>query len=96
MLVWPSGLTASLSVGINGIPRQVTNCDPKMLTVAGGTPRRVASRPKAAIAFGWARKNAGFFHTSVRSSSISSGVGVPFRVLMRWRGTTSCSNPNFG
>src|SRR5580704_177492 len=47
-----SPLTASLLDGTSGIPRQVTNGDPNMVTVGGGTPRRVHSRPKAAIARG--------------------------------------------
>jgi hypothetical protein len=32
------------------------NWEPNRLTVSGGTPRRVHSRPKAATALGWARK----------------------------------------
>ena len=47
------------------------------MTVGGGTPRRVHSRPNAAIARGWARKNAGSFQTGEISSSRSSGVGAP-------------------
>jgi hypothetical protein len=56
--------------------------EPNSVTVGGGTPRRVHSRPKAAMARGWARKNAGSFHTLVISSSRSSGVGAPVRVLI--------------
>ena len=86
MLVLPSSPTCNLLVGISGMPRHVMNGEPKMLTVGGGTPRRVASRPNAAIAFGCARKKAGFFQTSARRSSRSSGVGVPLagdETLMR-------------
>jgi rhodanese-related sulfurtransferase len=36
---------------MSGRPRQVMNGEPKMVTLGGGTPRRVHSRPKAAIAF---------------------------------------------
>ena len=46
-----------------GMPRQVMNCEPNIVTVAGGTPRRVHSRPKAAMASGWARKKPGSFQT---------------------------------
>ncbi len=77
----PSILT--LSEGTSGTPRQVRKGVPNNVTVGGGTPRRVHSRPKAAIALGWARKNPGSFHTLVRSSSRSSGVGGPFRVRIR-------------
>ena len=75
--------TFSLLLGTIGIPRQVSTGEPNRLTVAGGTPRRVASRPNAAIALGCARKNAGSFHTCVISSSRSSGVGGPASVLIR-------------
>ena len=64
------------------MPRQVRNGEPKIETVGGGTPRRVHSRPKAAIAAGCARKNAGSFQTREISSSRSSGVGAPVRVLI--------------
>jgi len=77
-----------LSDGTNGTPRQVTKGVPNRVIVGGGTPRRVHSRPKAAIARGWARKKLGSFQTLVRSSSMSSGVGGPFRVRMRWVGAT--------
>jgi hypothetical protein len=53
-----------------------------MFTVGGGTPRRVHSRPNAAIAVGCARKKPGSFQTFVMSSSRSSGVGEPERVLI--------------
>ena len=49
----------------------------------GGVPRRVASRPKAAMAEGWVRKKAGSFQTLVSSSSRSSGVGAPVSGKMR-------------
>src|ERR1700683_171806 len=78
---WPS--TFSFSVGKIGTPRQVRNGEPNSVTVGGGTPRRVHSRPKAAMARGWARKNEGSFHTLVSNSSKSSGVGDPFLVLIR-------------
>ena len=78
------------------MPRHVMKGEPKRCTVGGGTPRLVASRPKAAIALGWARKNAGFFQTRLRSSSRSSGVGVPLRVSMRCPGATSFNRPKFG
>ncbi len=39
------------------------NGEPNSVTVGGGTPRRVHSRPNAAIARGCARKNAGSFQT---------------------------------
>ena len=74
-------------------PRQVMNGEPNIVTVAGGTPRRVHSRPNAAIARGAARKNAGSFHTFVISSSMSSGVGAPLRVLMRCSGVAWVSRP---
>jgi len=35
-----------------GDPRQVMKGDPNIVTVAGGTARRVHSRPKAAMARG--------------------------------------------
>ncbi len=76
ILVLPSA-TGTLSDGISGRPRQVMNCEPNRLTVGGGTPRRVHSRPNAAIASGWVRKKAGSFQTLVSSSSRSSGVGAP-------------------
>ena len=82
ILVLPS-VDGTLSEGISGRPRQVRNCEPNRRTVGGGTPRRVHSRPKAAIASGCARKKAGSFQTLVISSSRSSGVGAPVRVLMR-------------
>src|SRR5580698_6185640 len=76
--------TSNLSQGMIGTPRHVMNGDPNSVTVAGGTPRRVHSRPNAAIARGCARKNDGSFQTLVRSSSRSSGVGAPLRVATRW------------
>ena len=45
-------LTLILSVGIKGRPRQVRNGLPYSVTVGGGTPRRVHSRPKAAMVRG--------------------------------------------
>ena len=48
ILVLPSA-TGTLSLGTSGMPRQVRNCEPNRLTVGGGTPRRVHSRPKAAM-----------------------------------------------
>ena len=44
--------TKSLSHGTMGKPRQVRKGVPNSVTVAGGTPRRVHSRPKAAICAG--------------------------------------------
>jgi len=85
--------TRTLSLGTSGIPRQVKNGEPNIVTVGGGTPRRVHSRPKAAIARGWARKNAGSFHTRERSSSRSSGVGAPVRVGRRIDGAALLSRP---
>ncbi len=52
-------LMRSLSLGTSGTPRHVMNGEPKIFTVGGGTPRRVHSRPKAAMALGCARKKAG-------------------------------------
>ena len=75
------------------MPRQVMNGVPNRVTVGGGTPRRVHSRPKAAMARGWARKKPGSFHTLVSSSSRSSGVGGPLRVLMRCDGAALASRP---
>ena len=69
------------------------NCDPYRLTVAGGTPRRVHSRPKAAMAAGWVRKNAGSFHTFVISSSKSSGVGGPTTGVMCCTSAVLASRP---
>ena len=69
--------SGTLSEGTSGSPRQVRKGEPNRLTVGGGTPRRVHSRPKAAIAAGCARKKAGSFHTRAISSSRSSGVGAP-------------------
>ena len=69
--------SASLSDGMSGRPRQVRNGEPNSVTVGGGTPRRVHSRPNAAMARGCARKNAGSFQTLAMSSSRSSGVGAP-------------------
>ena len=79
ILVFPFS-TGTLSDGMIGIPRQVRNCEPNRLTVGGGTPRRVHSRPNAAIAIGWVRKNPGSFHTRAIRLSRSSGVGGPARV----------------
>src|SRR5580658_5360526 len=45
-------LTGSLSDEISGTPRHEMKGEPKILTLGGGTPRRVHSRPKAAIALG--------------------------------------------
>ncbi len=75
------------------MPRQVMNGDPNSVTVGGGTPRRVHSRPNAAIARGCARKNAGSFHTRAMSSSRSSGVGGPLRVATFMPGATLLSRP---
>ena len=73
----------SLSLGIIGIPRHVMKPpEPSKGIVGGGTPRLVASRPKAAIALGWARKNAGFFQT--RAISLVQ--------IVRCRGPASCRN----
>ena len=80
ILVLPFLSIGSLSEGTSGMPRQVMNGEPNKVTVGGGTPRRVHSRPKAAMARGWARKNAGSFQTLVSSSSRSSGVGRRLRV----------------
>src|ERR1035438_5267073 len=88
-----SAFTGSLGHGTNGIPRQVTNGEPNMVTVGGGTPRRVHSRPKAAIARGCARKKLGSFHTRAMSSSRSSGVGAPCRVFTFISGATLLSRP---
>ena len=66
---------------------------PNSVTVGGGTPRRVHSRPNAAMAPGWARKKLGSFHTLVSSSSRSSGVGGPFRVRMRCVGAALARSP---
>src|SRR5580704_12962838 len=52
-----------LSDGTRGSPRHVRNGEPKSEIVGGGTPRAVHSRPNAAMALGWARKNEGSFHT---------------------------------
>src|SRR5882757_11578355 len=85
--------TGSLSEGINGIPRQVRNWEPKRDTVGGGTPLRVHSRPNAATAFGCNKKNPGSFQTFEIRSSKSSGVGAPVRALMRCEASTLCSKP---
>src|SRR5262249_831454 len=85
--------TSSLSEGTIGTPGQVGNGEAKRFVVGGGTPRRVHSRPNAAIARGWARKNAGSFHTRASRSSMSSGVGGPERVRMRIDGAALCSRP---
>ena len=66
-------LISSLSQGTSGTPRQVMTGAPNRLIVTGGTPRHVHSRSKAAIAFGWATKNAGFFQT--RASKLVQIVG---------------------
>ena len=91
-----SAFTASLSQGTSGMPRHVTNGDPNIVTVGGGTPRRVHSRPKAAIARGCAKKKLGSFHTREMSSSMSSGVGVPARAFTFISGTTLLSSPYSG
>ena len=72
----PCPVDVSLSVGISGMPRQVRKGEPKIVAVGGGTPRKVHSRPKAAMARGWARKKAGSFQMRESSSSRSSGVGA--------------------
>src|ERR1700693_2290713 len=76
-----SALIATLSEGTSGSPRQVRKGEPNRVTVGGGTPRRVHSRPKAAIARGCARKSDGSFHTFVSNSSRSSGGGGPLPLL---------------
>src|SRR5580693_1508066 len=88
-----SAFNGSLLQGTKGIPRQVVNGEPNIVTVGGGTPRRVHSRPKAAIARGCARKKLGSFHTRAISSSMSSGVGVPFLALTFISGITLFSSP---
>ncbi|KAF4278210.1 hypothetical protein CNMCM8686_000461 [Aspergillus fumigatus] len=75
------------------MPRQVMNCEPNRLTVGGGVPRRVASRPKAAMASGCVRKKAGSFQTLVSSSSRSSGVGAPVSGKMRCSSVTCDNRP---
>ncbi|MNT60045.1 hypothetical protein D3C72_1976020 [compost metagenome] len=92
IFVLPSSI-GSLSDGTSGTPRHVRNWEPNRLTVGGGTPRRVHSRPKAAMASGCVRKKPGSFHTFVSSSSRSSGVGAPVRVKMRWSSCTLASRP---
>src|SRR5580704_18679413 len=47
-VVW--AFKGSLGHGTIGIPRQVTKGEPNMVTVGGGTPRRVHLRPSAANA----------------------------------------------
>src|SRR5271163_2605449 len=93
LLLWSLLLTLILLVGIKGTPRHVTNGVPNKLTVGGGTPRRVHSRPKAAMARGCARKIEGSFHTLVNNSSKSSGVGAPFRGLSFWPAGTLFNSP---
>src|SRR5450432_1674035 len=85
--------TFTLSDGINGMPLQVINWEPNNEIVGGGTPRLVHSRPNAATASGCKRKNPGSFHTLLSSSSRSSGVGAPVRVLITWEGATLLSKP---
>ena len=67
--------------------------EPNRVVVGGGTPRRVHSRPNAAMARGWARKNAGSFQTRAISSSRSSGVGAPVRGTTRIGPATLLSSP---
>src|ERR1700722_10249758 len=86
-------VTLSLSDGINGIPRHVRNGEPKSVTVGGGTPRNVHSRPNAAMASGCARKNAGSFQTLAIRPPGSSGVGAPAGVGPRIHGATLLSKP---
>src|SRR5580658_515489 len=95
LVVWPLGptLTFSLSEGTRGIPLHVRKGDPKSVTVGGGRPRNEHSRPKAAMARGCARKNAGSFQTFEMSSSKSSGVGAPARVEIRIEGAAFVSKP---
>src|SRR6187397_1621476 len=83
----------TLSDGINGTPLQVINCEPNNETVGGGTPLRVHSLPKAATVSGCNKKKPGSFHTFESSSSRSSGVGAPLRVLTRCEAVTLFSNP---
>src|SRR5688572_26471907 len=61
-------LSFILSHGTSGRPRHVRNDAPNSVVVGGGTPRRVHSRPNAAIAFGCMRKKAGSFHTVLIST----------------------------
>src|ERR1700722_15339926 len=86
-------VTWILSVGIKGMPRQVRKGLPKRVTVGGGTPRRVHSRPKAAIVRGCARKKDGSFHTFVNNSARASGVGEPLRVEIFCESGTLLSSP---
>src|SRR4029078_7551658 len=72
----PLLVSGTLSDGTSGRPRQVRNGEPNSVTVGGGTPRRVHSRPNAAMARGCARKNDGSFHTLAIRSSRSSGGGA--------------------
>src|SRR3984893_19089665 len=86
--------TGTLSDGMIGIPRQVTNCAPNRLTTTGGTPRRVASRPNAATPSGCVRKKLGVFQTLVINASRSSGVGAPASVWIVCSGVTCASDPS--
>src|SRR4029078_13189936 len=54
-----SSSSGNLSDGTNGRPRHVKNGEPNRLTVGGGTPRLVHSRPKAASAAGVAEQKGG-------------------------------------
>ena len=65
-------------LSLSRCPATVRNCDPKSETVGGGTPRRLHSRPNAAIADRWVWKKPGYFHTFVISWSRSSGVANPY------------------
>ena len=75
------------------MPRQVRKGEPKMVAVGGGTPRNVHSRPKAAMARGCARKNAGSFQMRESNSSRSSGVGAAWRAEILNAGSTLFSRP---
>ncbi len=76
MEVVRASVTGILLDGKIGTPRQAGTWWPPMSTLSGTSPRRLHSRPKAAIAFGWARKS---FDPRRResSSSMSSGLGTP-------------------
>ena len=75
-----------------GTPRQAGTMLPATSMLLGYRPRRLHSRPNAAIARGWAKMNR-VLRRRDSSSSRSSGVGGPEWVWIRCAYSALCSSP---
>src|SRR6202000_3534282 len=78
--------------GRTGTPRHVGTMLPLMSILCGLMPSLLHLRPKAAIARECARKYCDFLRRD-NSSSMSSGVGGPERVQIRWLRSALCNKP---